>query len=98
MEETNAYRFPEKHQQQHMNTIPGLTKTEFTKCPFRIVTTDLLIFESDIFKRKSIITNFISLCDNIDAILNFPAMFQTYILLFRAVESAIMAKSENSEI
>ena len=37
--------------------IPGLTKTEFMKCPFRIVTTD--------------ITNFIFLSANIDATLNF---------------------------
>ena len=29
-------------------------------------------------------TNFISLCDNIDASLNFPALFQTFIILFWA--------------
>ena len=34
--------------------IPGLTKTEFIKCPLRTVTTDLFIFESDIFKWKLI--------------------------------------------
>ena len=32
--------------------IPGLTKTEFIKCPLRIVITDLFMFECDKLKRK----------------------------------------------
>ena len=33
-------------------TVKGLTKTEFIKCPLRIVISDLFMFECDIFKRK----------------------------------------------
>ena len=44
-------------------------------------------------------TNFISLCDNIDASLNFPALFQTFIILFWASRVRLwLILSENSEI
>ena len=76
-----------------------VNKDRFINCPFRIVTTDLLIFESDIFKRKSI-EQTLSLSDNIDATLNFQCFkrssfyFEIFVIYYLKNASSLLDDGE----